>query len=70
MAQGLGVMQESIREAGPRAQRDLIKAVRPMAWIADKFRPLSPRSRGYAAMGTLGLLMAGAATATVRAIRR
>lgn len=73
MAEGIGVMQETLREAGPRAQRDLIKAAPPMAalgWIADRFRPLPPRSRGYAAMGVLGLLTVGAGVATVRAIRR
>ncbi|MDZ4307713.1 redoxin family protein [Allopontixanthobacter sp.] len=72
MAEGIGVMQETLREAGPRAQRDLIKAAPPMAamaWIADRFRPLSPRTRGYAAMGTLAALTAGAVAATVRAIR-
>lgn len=73
MAKGIGVMQESIREAGPRAQRDLLRAAPPMAamsWIADRFRPLPPKWRGFAAMGTLGLVVAGGAAATVRAFHR
>lgn len=73
MAKGIGVMQESLREAGPRAQRDLLKAAPPMAamaWIADRLRPLSPKWRGFAAMGTLGLVLTGTATAAVRSLRR
>lgn len=73
MAMGIGVMQESIREAGSRAQRDLIKSAPPMAamaWIADQFRSLSPKGRGFAAMGTLGVGIIGLAAVAVRTIRR
>lgn len=73
MAKGIGVMQESIREAGPQAQRDLIKAAPPMAamaWVADKLQPLSPKWRGFAAMASLGVLIAGAATGVTRTLRR
>ena len=73
MAKGIGVMQESIREAGPQAQRDVIKAAPPMAamaWLADKFQPLSPKWRGFAAMAGLGVLTAGAAAGVTRALRR
>lgn len=73
MAKGVGVMQESLREAGPRAQRDLLKAAPPMAamaWTADHLRPLSPKWRGFAAMGTLALALTGAATVAARLVRR
>lgn len=73
MAKGIGVMQESIREAGPRAQRDLIKAAPPMAamaWVADRFRPLPPKWRGLAAIGTLGIGVTAAVAAAARTLRR
>ena len=73
MAKGIGVMQETIREAGPKAQQDLIKAAPPMAAmarIADKFQPLSPKWRGFTAMASLGLLTAGTVAGIARAFRR
>lgn len=73
MAMGIGVMQESIRESGSRAQHDLIKAAPPMAamaWIADQFQALSPKRRGFAAMGALGAGIIGLAAVAARTIRR
>lgn len=67
MAQGLGMMREMLRRSGPRAERDLWRAAPPMAaiaWIADVYRPLPPKWRTAAAVGTVGLA-AGALIALV-----
>ena len=52
----VGYIDETLRQAGPQAYRDVIKAVPPMAMMAILSRafPFLPRvSRGWAAAGTL-----------------
>ena len=73
MAMGVGMMQEMIRRSGPRAQRDIVRAAPPMAalaWVADKFSPLSPKWRGLLAMGALGGVATAAVAGIARAVRR
>lgn len=73
MAMGVGMMQEMIRRSGPRAQRDIVRAAPPMAamaWVADKFRPLSPKWRGLLAMAALGSVATAAVVGVARAVRR
>lgn len=72
MAMGLGVMQEMFRSAGSRSRHDMLKAAPPMAvmaWIADKFRPLSPKWRGLAAMGVMATAATAGIAATVRTVQ-
>ena len=59
MADGIGNMRAMTRLAGPRAERDIWRALPPvaaLAWIADFFRPLPPRWRVAASLVTLGLI--------------
>jgi hypothetical protein len=59
MAMGIGMMQEMVRQAGPRAKADLWRAAPPMALmavLADLFRPLPPMWRAAAAAGSLALV--------------
>lgn len=68
MAMGIGKMGEMTNRSGPRARRDLWRAAPPMAaiaWVADLYRPLSPKWRTVAALGTVAL----AVTAVVGAAR-
>ena len=61
MARGVGTMREMTRRAGPRAQRDIMRAAPPMgvmAWVADLYSPLPPAWRTAAAAATIA---AGAA---------
>jgi hypothetical protein len=70
MAMGVGVLREVARQSGPRAQADLWRVAPPMALlglIADLYRPLPPKWRGYAAIATAGLLAAALLTALSRA---
>lgn len=63
MARGVGMMREMTRRAGPRAERDIVRAALPMAalaWVADLYRPLPPEWRTAAAAATISLA-AGAA---------
>lgn len=68
MAMGIGKMGEMTSRSGPRAQRDLWRAAPPMAavaWLADLYRPLSPKWRTVAALGTVAV----AVTAVVGAAK-
>lgn len=70
MAKGVGMMHETTRRAGPRAEGDLWRAAPPvalLAWIADLYRPLPPQWRTAAAVATLGVGVAVAATVISRA---
>jgi hypothetical protein len=71
LLRGLGVMGDVLREAGPYAERDLLRAAPPvyaLARAARLLRPLPPLARGALVVG----LAAGAAgalvAATVRAV--
>jgi hypothetical protein len=69
MAMGIGKMGEMTNLAGPRAKRDLWRAAPPMAaiaWLADLYRPLPPKWRTVAALGTVALT----ASAVIRRSRR
>lgn len=58
MAMGLGKMGEMTKRSGPRATRDMWRAAAPMAaisWVADLYRPLSPKWRTIAALGTIAV---------------
>jgi len=69
MAMGVGKMREMTRPSGPRAERDLWRVAPPMAamaWLADLYRPLSPKWRTIAAAAILG----AAVSAIVSAGRR
>ncbi|GGE88175.1 peroxiredoxin family protein [Massilia psychrophila] len=68
MAMGIGKMAEMTGMAGPRARRDMWRAAPPMAalaWVADFYRPLPPKWRTVAAVGTIAL----AVTAVVKATK-
>lgn len=63
MAMGVGMMRETTRRAGPRAERDLWRAAPPMAAlarVADLYRPLPPKWRAFAGMATIALAATGA----------
>ena len=65
LAQGIGNLRWITSDAGSRAQRDLWRAVPPVAliaWIADFYRPLSPKWRAIASAATVaaGALASGA----------
>jgi len=69
MAKGVGMMREVARRAGPRAEADVWRAAPPMAllaWIADLYRPLPPQWRTAAAVATVGIGIALAASALSR----
>lgn len=69
MAMGIGKMGEMTNLAGTRAKRDLWRAAPPMAaiaWLADLYRPLPPKWRTVAALGTVALT----AGAVIRKSRR
>lgn len=73
MAQGLGVMQQMLEHAGPRAKRDLWRAAPPMAalaWTAGLYRPLPPKWRAAAAAATLAGGLAVTAAVIARAAGR
>lgn len=56
MAQGIGNLRWITCEAGPRAERDLWRALPPVAliaWVADFYRPLSPKWRAIASAMTV-----------------
>lgn len=62
MAEGLGVMRDMMRQAGPRASRDIWLAAPPMAalaWTADLYRPLPPKWRAAAGLMTVGCVTIG-----------
>ena len=61
MAMGIGAMGEMTGKSGARAKRDLWRAAPPMAAIAtvaDLYRPLPPKWRTVAAVGTIALAVA------------
>lgn len=60
----IGYIDETLRRAGSRAYRDVVRSVPPMLVMAVLARafPLSRATRGWAAAGTL---MVGAAAATM-----
>ncbi len=69
MAKAMGNFQAVLRRAGRQAERDILRAMPPIAVagrIATLFRPLSPQGRGAAAMVTLGSLAAAAGWAALR----
>lgn len=73
MARGIGTMHELMRQAGPRAQRDLWRVAPPMgvmAWLAYLYRPLPPAWRTAAAATTLGVGVAVVVTLATRAAGR
>lgn len=58
---GLGAMKETLAEAGPAAERDVLRQAPPMyglSRVAGVFRPLSPLGRGIAAVSVVGLALA------------
>ncbi len=64
LADGIGMLREMTRQAGPRAEWDVWRAVPPvaaLAWIADLYRPLPPRWRTVAAVVTIGSVAVGIA---------
>ena len=66
MAEGIGNLRRITREAGPRAEADIWRAVPPVAMIArlaDLYRPLRAKWRAIASAATLisGLAASGAA---------
>jgi hypothetical protein len=69
---GIGLMGETLRPAGPEAERDLRRQVLPMyalSKIAELYRVLPPLARGVAATITLATGI-GVLLVTVRAIGR
>lgn len=61
MAMGIGKMGEMTGRSGSRAKRDLWRSAPPMAAIAtvaDLYRPLPPKWRTAAAVGTIALAIA------------
>lgn len=71
MAMGIGKMGELTTRSGKRAKRDLWRAAPPMAalaWVADLYRPLSPKWRTVAALGSIAL--AAGALARIAASRK
>lgn len=72
MAQGLGIMRETLQHSGARAERDIWQSAPPMAavaWLAHLFRPLPPHWRTFAAATTIGIGIAAVAIAAVRTTR-
>ena len=60
LSKGMGYFHEVLKRAGRQAQLDMLKAAPPIflvGRIASFFRPLSPKSRGMAALATLGSLI-------------
>ena len=58
MAMGIGKMGEMTARSGRRAQQDMWRAAPPMAaisWVANLYRPLPPKWRTVAAVGTVAL---------------
>ncbi|MBW3660442.1 MAG: hypothetical protein KY397_02260 [Gemmatimonadetes bacterium] len=64
MVRGMGKMHDVLSLAGPQALKDVRREAPPiwlLAWMAGRFRPLSPLGRGVAALGTVagGLVVGG-----------
>lgn len=60
LAGGMGYFHEVLKRAGRQAQLDMLKAAPPIflvGRIASLFQTLSPKSRGMAALATLGSLI-------------
>lgn len=63
LAEGIGNLRWVTRASGPRAVRDVWRAVPPVAalgWLAAAYRPLSAKWRTFAAVATLALATHGA----------
>lgn len=72
MLRGLGLVHETLEEAGDQALVDLRREAPPMwamAWTARRFRPLSPLARGATAAGIGVLAAVGLVLGTVKAFR-
>jgi hypothetical protein len=63
MAMGIGKMGEMTERSGPRARQDLWRSAPPMAalaTVANLYRPLPPKWRTAAALGTIALAIGAA----------
>lgn len=70
LMRGLGCLEAVLTEAGPKARRDLRRAVLPMAVLNSFARPwkrLSPARRGVAALVTLAVGIGAIAPAVILA---
>ncbi len=71
MARAIGFIRSILREAGPQAQRDMLRAAPPLilaANIASLFQFLRKSQRGAVALALIAVVMAAIAAGAIGAL--